>query len=146
MHILVIALVLLVIWFKFKSSCKNLFEKIRGGAKVEVRVKPGHYRNYTPYVNITEIVHYEILVNLGLAKIIVQTNYKDLQELLLANLPDALAMGGFCSSAKKVMAEKQYEHAAVFGLFFDELDKTYQNKSKLEKSNILKAIEFAIED
>lgn len=146
MHIVIGCIILLVLYVKFKHAIVRMYEKIRGSAKVSVRVKPGHYRNYTPYVNISEIVHYEVLVDLGLAKVIVVDNYHDLQEQLLANLPESLTMGGFCSAAKKAMIDKQYEHTAVFGLFFDELDKTYQNKAKLKTANILKAIEFAIED
>ncbi len=146
MHIVFGIIIFLVIYVKFKNAIVKVFEKIRGSAKVTVRVKPGHYRDYTPYVNISEIVHYETLVDLGLAKVIVVENYEDLQEQLSANLPESLTMGGFCSAAKKVMVDKQYEHTRVFSLFFDELDKTYQNKAKLKTANILKAIEFAIEE
>lgn len=146
MHIVIGCIILLVLYVKFKNAIVRAYEKVRGSAKVSVRVKPGHYRNYTPYVNISEIVHYEVLVDLGLAKVIVVDNYHDLQEQLLANLPESLTMGGFCTSVKKAMADKQYEHTAVFSLFFDELDKAYQNKTKLKTANILKAIEFAIED
>lgn len=142
----ILFIVVIYIWFKSKAAIKRAWEKVRGSAKVDVRVRPGTYRNYTPLVNITEIVHFEVLVKLGLAKTIIEENFNDLQQQLLEKLPESLTMGGFCVQAKKEMTERKYEHAAVFGIFFDELDKTYQNKSKLKTENILKAIEFALED
>lgn len=141
---LIVVIVIIVVWFKTKAAIKRGWDKVRGSTTVELRVRPKTYRDYSPLVNLTEVVHYEVLVSLGLAKTIVENNYEDLETLIKGQHPnEVLTVGAFCTLAKKTMAAQNFEHAAVFTIFFDELDKAYQKKDKLKIADIMKAIEFA---
>lgn len=138
--------VIIYIYFKFKKVIKSVFDRAKNNRrKMVVKIKPGLYRDYSPTVALTEIVHYEVLDDFGVCREVVVKNYDQIYFIVEDILKEEMSVDQFCRVvAERIESSKTFSEKTVFSLFLSGLKKANQDKViKIKVEDIVKAIEFA---
>lgn len=138
--------VIIYIYFKFKKVIKSVFDRAKNNRrKMVVKIRPGLYRDYSPTVTLTEIVHYEVLDDFGVCREVVVKNYDQIYFIVEDILKEEMSVDQFCRVVgERIESSKTFSEKTIFSLFLSGLKKANQDKViKIKVEDIVKAIEFA---
>lgn len=136
---LILLIVVIYIFFKFKKTIKHFFSLRSELPSLDVKVKPGRYRNYHPAIYLTEVVHFDVLPHFGISISIL----KDMNHYLnMVKYSEEVKLHRFIDDLIGELYTTKPDNHQLYIIFLQKI-KSSTNDNLLNPSDIQKAIEFA---
>lgn len=128
--------------FKGKQLISKLWGSLDSTTKLKVVERPTHYRTYSPYIELCEIVHWEVVPAMGESISIIRSDFPQVVELLTNKDNSTVTMGEIVSRWDAV--GKTIPNYQLIRVFFETAVKHTNQNQRYELAAVLNFIKVAI--